>query len=253
MSLPARHDAKASSAWEAATLRRTACPLYRWIRPSRCSRSTGFPGRFQWIRRWHQGWKSSRSCPIDVLASTKGRNGLLNAARTASCLTCSPSSVRIWPKRRENTVRTRSSSRSTLPPDTPRSARKNCPWTTGTRRVHHLVELAGALRGGLVGAGVLGPRLLVPQHAPLLVQHRLQGCPAGSAEPRDASRPTRPAPRLPDQLAQQRNHRRPLEEAPERLGDERPQPAAGVIPDARRGALQVEEQDASLPSGFHQL
>ena len=72
---------------------------------------------------------------------------------TASWLMYSPSSVRMWPKRRANTVRTRSSSRrrihpmrhddrreagrrspaqllaSTHPPDAPRSARKNCPWT----------------------------------------------------------------------------------------------------------------------------
>ena len=56
MSSPALHDAKASRTWEG-----RAWPLYRWIRPSRCSRSTGLPGRFQWIRRWYQGWKSSPS------------------------------------------------------------------------------------------------------------------------------------------------------------------------------------------------
>ena len=104
---------------------------------------------------------------------------------------------------------------------------------TGTRRVHYLDELAGALRRGLVGVGVLGPRLLVPQHVPLLVQHRLQvalpavaehEAPVGRLVSRRSGR---------GQLAQQRDHRRPIGEAPERLGDQRPQAAACVIPDAR--------------------
>ena len=42
----------------------------------------------------------------------------------------------------------------------------------GARRVHHLDELAGALRGGLVGLGVLRPRLLF-RVSYMTVLHRL--------------------------------------------------------------------------------
>jgi cytochrome P450 len=51
------------------------------IRPSRCSKSTGFAGRFQCTTAWHHQWKSTPSCPIDVLASTNGQKGELNAVR----------------------------------------------------------------------------------------------------------------------------------------------------------------------------
>ena len=51
---------------------------------------------------------------------------------------------------------------------------KELPVDTSARRMHHLDEFPSALPGNLVGAGVFGPRLLVPQHVPLLVQHRLQ-------------------------------------------------------------------------------
>lgn len=49
-------------------LSRTARHLYRLMRPSRCSRSTGFDGRFQWKILRQYGWKSSPSCPMDVEA-----------------------------------------------------------------------------------------------------------------------------------------------------------------------------------------
>jgi len=65
-------------------LRRTAWLRNRWIRPSRCSKSTGFGGRFQWTMAWQYQWKSRPSCPIDVLHRTNGRNGELKAPR--SCI-----------------------------------------------------------------------------------------------------------------------------------------------------------------------
>ena len=44
----------------------------------------------------------------------------------------------------------------------------------GTERIHDLNELPGALRGDLVGGGVFGPRFLVSEHVPLLVEDSLQ-------------------------------------------------------------------------------
>ena len=44
----------------------------------------------------------------------------------------------------------------------------------GTERIHDLNEPPGALRGDLVGGGVFGPRFLVSEHVPLLVEDSLQ-------------------------------------------------------------------------------
>ena len=101
-------------------------------------------------------------------------NGLLNAVRTASWLMCSPSSVRTWPKRRANTVRTRIPSRSTVAPDAPDSARKNSAWTRARAGCTTWTSFPRALGGGFVRAGVLGPRALIPEQVPLFVEHRLQ-------------------------------------------------------------------------------
>ena len=74
---------------------------------------------------------------------------------------------------------------------------KELPVDTSARRMHHLDELSSALPGGLVGVGVFGPRLLVPEHVPLFVEHRLQiavlaiaehETPVGRLIPRSGSR-----------------------------------------------------------------
>src|SRR5258708_1969738 len=71
-----------SAACRRATLRLTACPLYRCTRPSLCSISTGLAGKFQCITAWQYVWKSRPSWPTDVVASTNGQNGELKALRT---------------------------------------------------------------------------------------------------------------------------------------------------------------------------
>ena len=90
-------DRSASSRCAAPTFLRTAWPLKRWTRPSRCSKSAGLAGRFQWTREWHHQWKSIPSCPIDVEARTIGQNGELNAAWTSDMRSTDFSSVLTVP------------------------------------------------------------------------------------------------------------------------------------------------------------
>ena len=81
--------ASAADRCAAATFLRIACPVYRSPRPSRCSKSTGLAGRFQWTTEWRHPWKSIPSWPTDVVASTNGQNGELKAARTSGGLASS--------------------------------------------------------------------------------------------------------------------------------------------------------------------
>ena len=55
--------------------------LNRLMRPSRCSMSTGLDGRFQCTIFLAYQWKSNPSWPTEVVESTNGRKGELNALR----------------------------------------------------------------------------------------------------------------------------------------------------------------------------
>ena len=81
--LPTQRRARRLSGHSLAIARRIASPSRRLIRPSLCSRSTGFDGRFQCTMSRQKRWKSSPSCPTDVVDSTNGQNGELKASRTA--------------------------------------------------------------------------------------------------------------------------------------------------------------------------
>ena len=105
-----------------------------------------------------------------------------------------PSSVRLCPKRSANTVRTRMASCldgfSVLRPEEP--CVDPC-----TQRIHDVDELPGALAGYLVGGGVFGPRFLIPEHVPVLVEDRLQVALLAIAEHEaPVGRPRRARPRF---------------------------------------------------------
>ena len=72
-------------------------PLNRWTRPSRCSKSAGLAGTFQWTMSGYHRWKSIPCGPIDVDAGTVGKNGGLNAACTSDVRSTEFSSVFALP------------------------------------------------------------------------------------------------------------------------------------------------------------
>ena len=101
-----------------------------------------------------------------------------------------------------------------------------------TQRIHDVDELPGALSGCCVGAGVFGPRFLVPEHVPVLVEDRLQvalqavaehKAPAGSLVAGDRGSG--------GELAKERDDGGPVEEVPEGVRDSHREPAAGVVGD----------------------
>ena len=168
--------------------RRTAWPLYRWTRPSRCSRSTGLAGRFQWTTAWHHRWKSRPSWPTDVDVSTNGQNGELNAVDTDSTR-ASPPLSRVWlPKATANRVRIRCSSSVTSLPVAPARGRRR-----GTTR--SATSSASAMRRrdvvGRFDASVVVVEVEVAepvaQDVGVLVEDRLQVAVDRSAERRRAS------------------------------------------------------------------
>ena len=108
---------------------------------------------------------------------------------------------------------------------------------TGARRVHHLDELARALGGGLVRAGVLGPRVLLPEQVPLLVEHRLQVALLAVVQHEPPVRRLVAHGRGPGgELTQQLDGGRPVEEAPERIRDQHREPGARVVADVAPAA-----------------
>ena len=100
----------------------------------------------------------------------------------------------------------------------------------GAERIHDLDKVPGALRGDLVGAGVFGPRFLIPEHVPLLVEDRLQvallavaehEAPVGALIASDRG--------TGGELAKQCDYGRPVEEMPEGVGNPHREPAAGGV------------------------
>ena len=104
-----------------------------------------------------------------------------------------------------------------------------------TQRVYDLDKLTGALSGCFVGAGVCGPRLLVPEHVPLLVEDRLQVALLAVAE-HDAPVGPLVAPdrRIGRELAKQCDNGRSVEEMPEGFGNPHREAPARVVTDVCR-------------------
>ena len=126
----------------------------------------------------------------------------------------------------------------------------------GAGRVHHLDELPRAFGDGFVRAGVLGPRVLHPEQVPLLVEHGLQvALPAVVQHEPPVGRLVADGRRPGGELAQQRDDGRPVEEAPERIGDQRRQPAGRVVTDAAPAAWIVVRRPGKLvdPRGHDDL
>ena len=100
----------------------------------------------------------------------------------------------------------------------------------GTQRVYDLDELPGTSGGDLIGGGIFGPRFLIPEHVPLLVEDSLQvallavaehEAPVGALIASDRG--------TGGELAKQCDYGRPVEEMPEGVGNPHREPAAGVV------------------------